>query len=211
LISILEPIWQGIGLALLGKLLRKKKHKIKHYIELRIKIAVQHAKLAAETDFDVYNLCDDTAFKNNTVINPKLHYELVVPANKKIVHEIKKAGKKVFFHSDGYTEPYFKGFIDAGFDGVESLEPRAGMDLKHLKETYGDELCLIGNIDVSELLPMGSLEDVRKSVIQCIKDAAEGRGYILSSCTDISDSCKYENVIEMIKTAKKYGKYPISF
>lgn len=205
--SILEPIWEALGLGLLGKLLRKKRYKVKRYIELRTKQAVLHAKLAAETDYDVFNLCDDTAFKQNTVINPKIHRELVIPAYKKIVEELHKKDKLVFFHSDGFTEPYFPGLIEARFDGVESLEPMAGMDLRHLKEEYGDDLCLIGNIDVSQLLPYGSVHDVTDQVKKCIADASEGGGYILSPCTDLTNSCKLENVRAMLDAVEKYGRY----
>ncbi|MHA2088847.1 MAG: uroporphyrinogen decarboxylase family protein, partial [Promethearchaeota archaeon] len=118
-------------------------------------------------------------------------------------------GKYAVFHSDGYTEPYFEGLIEAGFKAVESLEPMAGMDLKYLKEAYGDKLCLIGNIDVSELLPFGTTDDVKESVKKCINDAAEGGGYILSPCTDITNACKIENILTMISATKEYGKYPL--
>ena len=90
---------------------------------------------------------------------------------------------------------------------MESLEPMAGMNLKHLKETYGDRLCLIGNIDVSQLLPYGTKDDVINEVKKCINDAAQGGGYMLSACTDITNSCKVENVLTMISAAKKYGQY----
>ncbi|MHA1914577.1 MAG: uroporphyrinogen decarboxylase family protein [Promethearchaeota archaeon] len=208
---ILEPMWEGLGLALFARLLRKNKKKLKNYIDLRTKIAVAGTKILAETDFDVFFLCDDTAFKNRTMINPKHHKELIVPAYKKILHEIKKAGKYAIFHSDGFTEPYFDGLIEAGFTGVESLEPMSGMDLKYLKETYGDKLCLIGNIDVSQLLPFGSKNDVKMAVKQCIKDAGEEGGYILSPCTDLTNVCKLDNVFTMISTTKQYGKYPLKF
>lgn len=207
--SILEPIWEGLGLSLFTKLLRKKKTKLKKYIDLRTKKAVDGAKLLAETDFDIFFLCDDTAFKNRTMINPKDHRELIIPAYKKILHEINKAGKYAIFHSDGYTEPYFDGLIEAGFKAVESLEPMAGMNLKYLKETYGDKLCLIGNIDVSSLLPFGTTNEVTESVKECIKVAGEGGGYILSPCTDITNACKLENIFTMISATKKYGKYPL--
>ena len=207
--SILEPIWEGLGLSLFTKLLRKNKTKLKKYIDLRTKIAVAGSKVLAETDFDVFFLCDDTAFKNRTMINPKDHRELIIPAYKKILHEINKAGKYTIFHSDGFTEPYFDGLIEAGFKGVESLEPMAGMNLKHLKETYGDKLCLIGNIDVSELLPFGTIDEVSQAVKKCIKDAGEGGGYMLSACTDITNACKLENIFTMISATKKYGKYPL--
>jgi uroporphyrinogen-III decarboxylase len=206
---ILEPLWEGLGLGLLIKLIRKKRSKIKHYIELRAKKLITAAKLNAETDFDVFFMCDDTALKNTTMINPRYHRELIIPAYKQAVQILRKAGKHVCFHSDGFTEPYFEGLIEAKFSGVESLEPMAGMNLKHLKETYGDKLCLIGNIDVSQLLPYGSKEDVKNAVKKCIRDAGEGGGYILSPCTDITNSCKLENVLTMISTTKKYGEYPL--
>jgi hypothetical protein len=205
---ILEPLWEGIGLGLLIKLIRKNPSKIKHYIGLREKILLQAAKLNAETDLDIFFICDDSALRGTTMINPKYHREFIIPSYKRIIKILKKAGKYVIFHSDGYTEPYFEGLIEAGFDGVESLEPMAGMDLKHLKETYGDDLCLIGNIDVSQLLPYGTKEDVVNAVKKCIKNAGEGGGYILSPCTDITNSCKLENVLTMISATKKYGKYP---
>ena len=206
---ILEPLWQGLGLGLLIKLIRKKKSKIKHYIELRAKKLITAAKLNAETDFDVFFICDDTALKNTTMLNPKYHRELIIPAYKQAVQILKKAGKYVCFHSDGFTEPYFDGLIEAGFRGVESLEPMAGMNLKHLKEVYGDKLCLIGNIDVSQLLPYGTKDDVVNAVKKCIRDAGEGGGYLLSACTDITNSCNLENVLTMISATKKFGEYPL--
>ncbi len=209
LFPILEPLWEGMGLGLLMKLILKNKQKLKKYIDLRAKIGVQFAKLFAETDLDIFFLCDDTALKNTTMISPQIHRELIVPAYKAAVQVLRKAGKYVFFHSDGFTEPYFNGLIEAGFHGVESLEPFAGMNLKHLKETYGDKLCLIGNIDVSSLLPFGTMDQVVEAVRNCIKDAGEGGGYILSPCTDITNACKVENVLTMIETTKKYGKYPL--
>jgi len=206
---ILEPLWQGLGLGLLIKLIRKNKSKIKHYIELRTKKLITAAKLNAETDFDVFFICDDTALKNTTMINPKYHRELIIPAYKQAIQILKKAGKYVCFHSDGFTEPYFDGLIEAGFSGVESLEPMAGMNLKHLKEVYGDKLCLIGNIDVSQLLPYGTKDEVINAVKNCIRDAGESGGYMLSACTDITNSCKLENVLTMVFTTKKFGVYPL--
>ncbi|GAI94950.1 unnamed protein product, partial [marine sediment metagenome] len=123
-----------MGLGLLIKLIRKNKSKIKHYIELRAKKLITAAKLNAETDLDIFFICDDSALKNTTMINPKYHREFIIPAYKQAIQVLRKAGKYVCFHSDGFTEPYFEGLIEAGFNGVQSLEPMAGMDLKFLKE-----------------------------------------------------------------------------
>ena len=118
-----------------------------------------------------------------------------------------KRGLLSFYHSDGYTEPYFPGLINAGFNGIQSLEPAAGMDIKHLKETYGDQVTLIGNLDCSRLLPFGTEQDVIDATRQNLADAMEGGGYILGPTTDIIDSIKPENIKTMMETVHKYGWY----
>ncbi|MHA1369317.1 MAG: uroporphyrinogen decarboxylase family protein [Promethearchaeota archaeon] len=210
--AVFEPVFEGLGPELFSRLIIKKPRKISKYFGYQGKLAVASARIVAQLDYDVYNLCDDSAYKNNPYISPKMHEKFIIPWYKKIVDEIHAVdkSKKVFFHSDGFTEPYFDGLIKAGFDGVESLEPGAGMNLKRLKERYGDRLCLIGNIDCSRLLPFGSKEDVVSAVKQCIKDAAAGGGYILSPCTDLTNACKVENVITMMDAVRKYGTYPIN-
>jgi uroporphyrinogen decarboxylase len=139
------------------------------------------------------------------------HREIITPIYKEIVQAVHDVSteKMVFFHSDGFTEPLFPNLIEAGFNGVESLEPAAGMNLTHLKEEFGDRLTLIGNMDCSRLLPFGSVEDVEQAVKQCIHDAGYGGGYILSPCTDLTDSCKFENGMAMVEATKKWGQYPL--
>ncbi len=62
---------------------------------------------------------------------------------------------------------------------------------------------------MNTVLPFGTKQDVVDAVKKCIKDAGEGSGYMLSPCTDLTNSCKVENVITMITAAKKYGQYPL--
>uniref|UniRef100_A0A7V4N436 Uroporphyrinogen decarboxylase (URO-D) domain-containing protein n=1 Tax=Thermodesulfobacterium geofontis TaxID=1295609 RepID=A0A7V4N436_9BACT len=57
------------------------------------------------------------------------------------------------------------------------------------------------------MLPLGTIEETINEVKRCIKDAANGGGYILSSSNSIHNSVKIENLMTMINAAKKYGKY----
>jgi uroporphyrinogen decarboxylase len=77
------------------------------------------------------------------------------------------------------------------------------MDMKHLKETYGDKLCLIGNIDTWN----GTPQDIADRVKQRIDVAAEGGGYIVSACTDYTDDVPVDNAIALVEATKKYGVY----
>lgn len=205
--AIIEPLMEGLGLRLFSIMLRKHVDKLKKYLRWFTRDAVLHAELAVETDYEFFALADDSAYKQAPMLNPVVHRELVVPCYKQICDVVRRAGKYIFFHSDGFTEPYFPGLIAAGFHGVESLEPMAGMDLAHLKETYGDALCLIGNVDVSQTLPLGTPGDVAAEVKQCIAAAAEGGGYVVSPCTDLTDAVPVANAEALTRAVRKYGRY----
>jgi hypothetical protein len=201
--GLIEPLMEGVGISLFSRMLRKNRSDLHNMMQWQTNHAVEQAKIAVETDYPVFALADDSAYKNSPMLNPKDHDDIVIPYYKQICDVVRKAGKFIFFHSDGFTEPYFPGLIRAGFHGVESLEPMAGMNLKHLKETYGDRLCLIGNIDTWS----GTPEDIAAKVKQRIQEAAAGGGYIVSPCTDFTDDVPLENAIAMVEATKKYGVY----
>jgi uroporphyrinogen decarboxylase len=84
------------------------------------------------------------------------------------------------------------------------------MDLKDVKEKYGDKICLAGNVDCRYVLPYGSEEDVRKDVRRCIDAAGKGGGFILASSNSLHANVKIENIYVMVDEARKYGKYPLN-
>ena len=84
------------------------------------------------------------------------------------------------------------------------------MDLRDVKERYGDKICILGNVDCRYVLPFGSEEDVRRDVRRCIDAAGGGGGFILASSNSIHANCKVDNVYIMVDEARKYGKYPLN-
>ena len=205
--AVFEPLWEGLGGALFAKMLRQHRSKLETLAGWLTDQAVEHYKVAAETDYDVFALADDQAYKNTPMMSPELHREIIIPCYKRVCDVVRKAGKFIFFHSDGYTTPLIPGLIEAGFSGIESLEPMAGNNLAELKEKYGDQITLIGNVDVSQVLPLGTTEDVFAEVKRCMDSAKAGGGYILSPCTDLTDAVPFENGLAMMEAVKKYGQY----
>ena len=112
-------------------------------------------------------------------------------------------------HTDGNIWPILPQLIDADIDALCPLEPKAGMDIGEVKEKYGDQIALVGNIDVADLLPNGSREEVDASVKECISKASPGGGHILSSSNTIHYDVNPDNYLEMINALRKYGNYPI--
>jgi len=79
------------------------------------------------------------------------------------------------------------------------------MDVRELKEKYGDKLAFIGNIDVRKL--SGTLRDVKKEFMSKVPVAAEGGGYILHSDHSIPPTVPLKNYKYLLKMNEKYGRY----
>jgi hypothetical protein len=207
---IFEKIREAFDFGRFSYFYRKELSFLKMLSDRIFKIALDHVKGCCDAGFDILTLADDCAYKNRVMFSPTIFDELVKPGYKMLNDYLHKRGKLSFFHSDGYTEPFFPGLISAGFDGIQSLEPAAGMDLKLLKNKYGKQVTLIGNLDCSRLLPFGSVGDVVDTTRQCLNDAMQEGGYICGPTTDIIDSCKPENIKAMVDTVHKYGYYRLN-
>ena len=128
---------------------------------------------------------------------------------RELANNAHKHDAKLLIHSDGDVTETIPFLINSGVDAIEPLEFESGMRLKPLKQKYGSEICLIGNISATYVLTYGSLEATIDATKQALQDAAESGGYILGAGSDILSTCKYENVKAMVETVKKFGTYPI--
>lgn len=74
--------------------------------------------------------------------------------------KIKAAGKKVFFHNDGYIMDLYPEFIQLGVDAINSQLWCMGVE--KVAEKYAGKMTFWGEISRQDTLPNGSPEDVRR-------------------------------------------------
>jgi uroporphyrinogen decarboxylase len=156
---------------------------------------------------EVIVLGDDYADNRGPLFSPAHFERFVLPRLKAMIDAIHDEGAKVIKHSDGNLYPLLDMIADAGPDGLNPIEPAAGMSLAEVKRRVGGKVCLVGNIDCAQLLPFGSREQVEAAVRQAIADAAAGGGFILASSNSIHSSCRAENVVEMVRAGQVWGCY----
>ncbi|MGQ9514968.1 MAG: uroporphyrinogen decarboxylase family protein [Thermoproteota archaeon] len=181
-------------------------------MKLAHKVARFHtelAKLCVEAGAHVILLGDDLAYNKGTFLPPEKLRKLIFPFLGEEVRTIKRLGVPVILHSDGNISEILEDIVAMGFDGIHSIQPSSGMVIGQIKKRYGDKLCLMGNIDLDHVLPLGTREEVVSTVKQTIKEAAPGGGYILSSTNVLTRETPAANAIAMYETAEKYGRYPI--
>jgi len=154
---------------------------------------------------EIIILGDDYAHNRGPLMSPELFRQFILPRLQKMIALIHEEGALCIKHSDGNIYSLLDMIVAAGPDGINPIEPVAGMDLKTVKARVGRQVCICGNIDCAHLLPHGTEDEVHQAVRQAIADAAAGGGYILTSSNSIHSSCKPENFVAMVQAAHEYG------
>lgn len=173
---------------------------------------VAFAKLFAEKNFcPIYFIGDDIAYKDRLLYSPEFLRQTFIPALRNCCEPLNNAGIKVIFHSDGDVTEILDDMIEAGIAGLNPIEPAAGMDIGLLKRRYGRNLILVGNVDCSQVLPLGSVNDVIAATKLCIQQASSGGGHLIGSSSEITPAIPVENILAFYQTCREFGKYPLQF
>ena len=155
------------------------------------------AKLFLDHGADAILIADDIAFNSGLLLPPRIMEQVAYPFYKKLITEIKAyKDVPVIMHTDGYIYDALEKIVECGFDGLQSIQPSAGMDIAKVKELVGDKLCLIGNVDLNYLLPFGTPGEVSAETKKLVQTAGP-TGFVLSTCNIITDAVKVENAKAM--------------
>ena len=155
---------------------------------------------------------DDFGTQRGMMVAPSMWEKYFKPRMKIMFDAFKeyKPDIKIAYHSCGSIFPIIEGLIDAGLDVLNPIQPAAlDMELDKLKNLYGDKLSFYGGVDIQEILPRGTTEEIRAEVKDKIQSAAKGGGYICAPAYNIQPDTSNENILTFFSAAKEYGKYPI--
>ncbi len=156
-----------------------------------------------EMDFDFVWISEDIAFQNGPMVTVEQYEKYIFPQARKVAEKIRFP--KVY-HSDGNYMAVLPFILQYQPDGIANLEPPV-MDIFKLKETHGDRVCLVGNIDLHYTLTRGTEEETRTEVKEKLERVGKGGGYIIASSNGLVSYCKPENVLAMNETILEYGYY----
>jgi len=157
-------------------------------------------------EFDGAFFFDDLGYKNGVFFSTAIYRALLQPYHKKLCDFFHARGCKVILHSCGNVLAHIPALIEAGFDCLQPLEVKAGMDLIELKKEYGNVLSFMGGIDVRKM----SADDpkvIEEEIRTKISYAKKGGGYIYHSDHSVPDSVSLDQYRRVIDLVLKYGKY----
>jgi hypothetical protein len=140
---------------------------------------------------------------------PYLFREYVCRYVKPMIDAIHRYGGYVRIHSHGNLQAILDDIVSMGADGLDPIEPppQGDVELSYVRELYGKNLVLFGNLEVSDIenLPTPQLADKVKRAIS-EGTTGSGRGFVLmpSACPygrELSTLTmkNYEQMIEIIE------------
>ncbi len=164
----------------------------------------KHAMEAAGDRIDMVYTYDDVAIQTGLLMSKKMWRKHILPFHQKLNAEIKKYDVRILYHSCGAVFDLIDPFIDEmGIDVLNPLQPRAAkMDMRNIKDNFGDRVSFHGGIDIQGTLPLGSEQEVRDEVRERCRVLGQGGGYICTSAHYIQADTPIENILAMYATER---------
>jgi uroporphyrinogen decarboxylase len=206
--GVFESTWQGMGLSFFSRMLVLEPRFIKQVAELYTDFVIGVNNAFMDMGAKIILESGDIAYKQQPMINPKHFEQIFQPCYRRITDAVHARKGISILHTDGFVEPFLDMTINAGFDGLHSLEPTAGVNLERVKKRVGDKLALLGNIDIAHVLSKGTKEEVENDVKRAIREAGRGGGFIISP-TNMHPGVQVQNLKWMVEATHEYGKYPL--
>ncbi|MHB9034519.1 MAG: uroporphyrinogen decarboxylase family protein, partial [Anaerolineae bacterium] len=180
---------------------------VQQLFSLVLEVNERIVRNAIRAGAEVIVLGDDYASNQAPLFSPSCFRSLVLPCLQHMVDVIHQEGARVVKHTDGNIWPIIDDLVRTGIDGLNPLEPVAGMDLAAVKKRYGKQVCLIGNIDCGELLSHGTTTEVELAVKRALQIGMPGGRYMLCSSNSIHASVRPANYLAMVTTGLREGWY----
>lgn len=174
---------------------------IKRYTEWESEVAL---RIQLE-GIDFIFMYSDMAYNSGPFFSPQVLREKFLPYMRQVADTIQIPWG---LHTDGDITSVYTELISLGLNFMHPTDPNS-MDIRKIKNQYGKKVTLLGNVDVN-LLGMGSTHDIEQYVKMLLKAVASDGRYIFGSGNAITKSAKFENIITMIETFRRYRNYPIN-
>lgn len=181
--------------------------KVKREAENMVNQALEKAEIInKKTYLDGFALCSDYCFNNGPFLSPNMFSEFITPYLAKLIKGYRNMGFYTIKHTDGNIMPIIDQLIQTNPHALHSLDPQGGVDIKIVKNSYGDKVCLIGNVNCG-LLQTGTDDEVIESCLYALKNGMPGYGYIYSTSNCIYTGMPFERYLLMLEIWKEYGNY----
>jgi uroporphyrinogen decarboxylase len=178
-------------------------HVVGYFVEYNPKVFA-----AGGGEIDMFMMGDDIGGQRGPLLSLSMWRKYFRDAFRTYCDIAHKHGLKVMYHSCGDVYQFIPDLIECGLDMLQSCQPQAtNMDIARLKREFGKDLSFQGAMDIQQVLPLGTPEDVRKMVKYAADNAKKGGGYYFGTSHNIQIDTPIENVAALFEAYHEHGVY----
>lgn len=138
------------------------------------------------------------------VCSPKVYRQFAFPYQKRVVDSLQAEGKRIGLHICGNATRIIQPMVETG---AYFLQLDYKIDRAACKQAALGKTTLIGTVDPSGVLALGTTEDVTRAARSDIDHLAPGGGFILSPGCTLPYTTPDENVSALVQAAAEFGRY----
>lgn len=168
--------------------------------------AIAHDEYLLDNGLDGFILCSDYCFNQGPFMSPKMFSEFVTPYLSDIIAAIRARGGYAIKHTDGNIMPIIDQLVSCNPHALHSIDPMAGVDIRLVKQQYGDRVALCGNVHCAAM-QTGTEQDVIDSAECCLKYAKPGGGYVYCTSNIPFRGLPLDRYKLVLDVWKKYRDY----
>jgi uroporphyrinogen decarboxylase len=159
---------------------------------------------------DVVLLGEDMGTQLAPFMSPDMYRRFCKPYHARWAEAVRRLapGTPIAMHSCGNVHPIIPDLIDLGVSILNPVQPRARMmEPWRLKRDFGRDLTFLGGFDIQDLLPNGTVQEIRDGAKDLIDTLGPGGGFIFCPSHQVQPDVSPENVVAMYDAAFEFGSY----
>jgi uroporphyrinogen decarboxylase len=161
---------------------------------------------AAHGGLDGFALCSDYCLNTGPFLSPTQFAQFVTPYLARLIQAERDLGFHVIKHTDGNIMPILDQLVQCKPHALHSIDPQAGVDIAEVKRLYGDQVCLIGNVNCG-LMDTGTEDEVRESCRYALQHGMPGGGFVFSTSNCIYTGMRLSRYELMQEVWRAEGVY----
>ena len=171
------------------------------WVEERNRLAIDKVVRKVRPDLVLFD--GDCAYKTGLMVNPEIFRELVVERTRKTVSRLRSLGIPYAFHTDGKLDDVIPILVELGFSAVHGCE-RTANDLGDLVERFGDEIVLVGNMDVTTLY-LSTPQRIRAETERMLMEGSKKGRFVAACNTSPLDNIPTDNYLAFVDAIRDFS------
>jgi len=138
------------------------------------------------------------------VCSPRVYRRFAQPVQQRLITQLKSEGIAMGMHICGDATSIISNMVDTE---AAFLQVDYKIDLDVVKDASQGKTTLMGALDPSGVLALGTPEEVEAETIRQLKHLSRGGGYILAPGCSLPYETPNENIDVLVETVRAHGSY----